>query len=124
MASSKKYEYELEQVGDTWSAKITRKINSRKRATTKQMADFKSEDEAKVWAKNTLVELSNKQKSSNVIQGKRRKDIEEIKRLRSARRAEKTEQEKADALKLQEELDLQQANEENQETIEQEELLD
>jgi hypothetical protein len=100
MASNKKYEYELEQTGDTWSAKVTRKINSRKRATTKKKADFKSKEEAQAWAEDLLTELTSKQKNSNLAHGQKRKDSEEIKRLRSARRAEKTELAKEQAAKL------------------------
>ncbi|MFT5573770.1 MAG: hypothetical protein ACI9FR_002705 [Cryomorphaceae bacterium] len=100
MASNKKYEYELKQTGDTWSAKVTRKINSRKRATTMQKDGFKSEAEATSWSEQSLVELTTKQKSSNLNSGQKRKDTEEMKRQRSARRAEKTELAKEEAAKL------------------------
>jgi hypothetical protein len=99
MASNKKYEYELKQTGDTWSAKVTRKINSRKRATTMQKDGFKSEADATSWSEQSLLELTTKQKSSNLNSGQKRKDTQEMKRQRSARRAEKTELAKMEAAK-------------------------
>ena len=100
MSSNKKYQYELQQDGDTWSAKITRKINVNTRKTTMAKSDFASEVEAKSWAEQSLLELAKKQQSGNLAQGQKRKDTEELKRQRSARRAVKTEQAKAEAAKI------------------------
>lgn len=90
MASNKKYQYELIEDGDNWSAKITRKVTSSKRVTTKEKSGFDSQSTAEKWASEKLTELSSTQKASNTHQAQKRKDIEEMKRLRSARRAEKT----------------------------------
>lgn len=95
MPSNKKYQYELIQDGDSWSAKITRKVTSSKRLTTKEKLGFDSQSSAEQWARERLSELSTTQRASNTQQAQKRKDIEEMKRLRSARRAERTEQVKA-----------------------------
>lgn len=108
MASNKKYLSEIEQMGDTWSAKITRKVSRKERTLTKQQADFASAELAQAWADETLAELAGVQQSSNQAQGKKRKDIEEMKRQRSARRAIKTEQDKAAKLERDQSLATQQ----------------
>lgn len=98
MATNKKYDLEISQSADLWLAKVTRKVNSRKRVITKEQGGFKSETEAKEWADLALAELTSKQRSSNDSHLQKRKENEEIKRLRSERRAAKTEQDKLDAL--------------------------
>ena len=92
--ASNKYQIQVEQSGDTWTAKITRQVTSRKVHVSKEQSDFKTEVEATEWADEALKEFVNTQKSANQRQGSSRKEFEEIKRQRSARRAEKTEAEK------------------------------
>lgn len=89
--ASKKYQTNVSQSGDTWTAQITRQITSRKVHVSKEQADFASETEAQEWADATLMEFVGTQKTANQRQGTSRKEAEEIKRLRSARRADKTE---------------------------------
>ena len=89
--SSKKYQSEVLQEGNTWTARITRQVTSRKSIVSKQQQDLSSEAEAKAWVETTLAEFISTQKSANSRQGTSRKSQEEIKRQRSSRRAEKTE---------------------------------
>ena len=94
MATSKKYDFTVEQNDAQWVAKITRKITSKKTAVTKEQDGFSTEQEAITWAEAALVELTETLKKSNQRHGAQRKNIEEVRRQRSARRAEKTEQAK------------------------------
>ena len=96
MATSKKYDFTVEQDNAEWVAKITRKITSKKTLVTKEQSGFKSADEAQAWAEKALTELTETLKKSNQRHGSQRKNIEEIRRQRSARRAEKTEKAKAE----------------------------
>lgn len=89
--TSKKYQINVVQNNDTWTAQITRQITSRKVHVSKEQGDFKSESEANDWANSALKEFVSTQKTANQRQGSSRKETEETKRLRSARRAEKTE---------------------------------
>ena len=95
MPTNKKYDFVIEQNGSKWVAKITRKASSKKTIITKQEDGFKSKEEAQSWAESTLEELTNTLKKSNERHGQQRKSLEEIRRKRSNRRAEKTELAKA-----------------------------
>jgi hypothetical protein len=97
MTTSKKYELELSETAEGWLAKITRKVSYKKRLTTKEQSGCESEASAKLWAESTLEELTSKQRSSNDAQSGKRKKNEEIKLLRSERRASKTQKAKAEA---------------------------
>ena len=94
--SSKKYQSEVVQDGDNWTARITRQITSRKSLVSKQQEGLASEAEANAWVDTNIAEFINTQKSANSRQGSNRKEHEEIKRHRSSRRAEKTEIAKRD----------------------------
>jgi len=96
MATSKKYNFTVEQNDSEWVAKITRRITSKKTLVTKQQDGFKSSEEAQAWAETALVELTETLEKSNQRHGSQRKNLEEIRRQRSARRAEKTEKVKAE----------------------------
>lgn len=89
--TSKKYQTNVIQNDDSWTAQITRQITSRKVHVSKEQGNFKSESEATDWANEALTEFVSTQKKANERQGSSRKETEETKRLRSARRAEKTE---------------------------------
>lgn len=92
--ASNKYQIQVEQSDDTWTAKITRQVTSKTVHVSKEQTDFKTEVEATEWANDALTEFVSTQKSANQRQGSSRKEYEEVKRQRSARRAEKTEAEK------------------------------
>lgn len=99
MSKGKKYDFKIEQVDSLWRAQITRQVTSRKVAVTKQKADFESESDATQWAENELLEFTKAQADSNTRHGEQRKESEEIQRLRSSRRADKTLQAKAEKAK-------------------------
>jgi hypothetical protein len=89
--ASKKYQINVVQSNDTWTAQITRQVTSLKVHVSKEQSDFKTESEATAWADEALTEFVNTQKSANQRKGSSRKESEEVKRQRSARRSEKTE---------------------------------
>jgi hypothetical protein len=88
--SSNKYQSEVVQDGDHWTARITRQVTSRKSHVSKQQEGLASESEANAWVETNMAEFIDTQKGANTRQGSNRKEQEEIKRQRSARRAEKT----------------------------------
>lgn len=90
MSKGKKYSTNIEQVDSLWRAQITRQVTSRKVVITKKKVGFKSEADAKKWADKTLLELTKTLADSNTRHGEQRKESEEIQRLRSSRRADKT----------------------------------
>jgi hypothetical protein len=99
MSKGKKYDFKIEQVDSLWRAQITRQVTSRKVAVTKQKADFESESAATQWAEKEQLEFTKAQADSNTRHGEQRKESEEIQRLRSSRRADKTLQAKAEKAK-------------------------
>lgn len=90
MSKSKKYDYQLEQVENEWVARVTRKITSKKVVVSQQQDGFETEAAAKAWAEKALINFSKTQSQNNQRQGAARKVSEETRRLRSARRADKT----------------------------------
>lgn len=89
--ASKKYQTNIKKSGETWTAQVTRQITSRKTHVSKEQTGFTSEADANEWANARLSEFVSTQHSANKRQGSAREKSEEIKRQRSARRAEKTE---------------------------------
>lgn len=89
--TSKKYQINVEQTGELWTAQITRQVTSVKVHVSKEQADFKTQEQAQEWAEQALTEFVSTQQTANQRQGGSRKEAEETKRLRSARRADKTE---------------------------------
>jgi len=87
----KKYQSEILQEGDRWTARITRQITSRKSIVSKQQGEFMSETEAQEWVQTNLAKFVDTQKNANSRQSVNRKEQEEVKRQRSSRRAKKTE---------------------------------
>jgi hypothetical protein len=98
--SSKKYQSDVIQDGGEWVARITRQISSVKSIVSKQQGGFASDTEAQAWADTNLAEFISIQKNANSRQGSSRKDHKEVKRLRSSRRAEKTETAKRERAEL------------------------
>lgn len=90
MATSKKYQIKIEQRDADWTAQITRRVSAKKAVVTKKQDGFASEAEAMEWAEAALTEFTATLSSSNQRHGQQRKLGEEQRRLRSARRAEKT----------------------------------
>jgi len=98
MTAIKKYDYVIELSGDTWTAKITRKVSSQKRVTTKEKTGFGDETLAKEWAQVNLLELTEKLKLSNTAQQRKRKESKQARSERSARKAKKTEKAKQEVV--------------------------
>lgn len=90
MSKSKKYDHQIEQKNAVWSARITRKITSKKVVVSKEQDGFESEAAAKIWAEQEIATFTKTQSQSNQRQGTARKLGEDTREQRSARRAEKT----------------------------------
>lgn len=106
MAKGKKYDLNIIKNESDWSAQITRQITSRKTKVTKEKEGFKTETAAKKWAEKTLLEFTSTLSSSNDRHATQRKSNEEVKRLRSNRRADKTQKEKDEKLDAQQKKEL------------------
>ncbi len=50
-----KYNYRIEQQGETWTVEITRRVTSRNIAVSKRKEGFSSEAEAEEWAQKELL---------------------------------------------------------------------
>lgn len=94
MTKNRKYSYKLEQIKDSWSAQILRQVTSKKVLVSKEQAGFSSEDDAKKWAEQRLLEFTDTLRTSNQRHGTQRKLNEEERQQRSVRRADKTEKAK------------------------------
>ena len=105
MTKGKKYNINTIKNESTWSAQITRQVTSRKIKVTKEKDNFETEAAAKKWAEKTLLEFTSTLSTSNDRHAAQRKSNEEMKRLRSNRRADKTQKIKDEKLgdKLKEE---------------------
>ncbi len=89
--SSKKYQSEVLEENGQWTARINRRLSSRKSKVSKEQSGFSSESDAQAWADDALSEFINTQQTANNRQGESRKLNDEVKRQRSNRRSEKTE---------------------------------
>lgn len=92
--TSKKYQAKVLREKNTWTAQITRQVSSNKIHVSKMQTDFETQEQAQQWADISLAKFINTQKTANMRQGDVRKQTEETRRQRSARRADKTAVEK------------------------------
>lgn len=90
MTKNTKYAAHIGQDGSSWNAQITRQVTSRKTIVSKKQGGFPSEAGARTWAEQQLAEYTNTQSKRNERHGQQRKMLEELRRQRSNRRAEKT----------------------------------
>lgn len=97
MTKSKKYAYHIEQDNSSWKAQITRQVSSKKTIISKEQGDFASEAQALEWAEQELLAFASTLGKSNQRHGEQRKHLEDVRRQRSNRRADKTQQAKKDA---------------------------
>lgn len=93
--SNRKYQIEVTANGDLWAARITRQVSARKSVVSKQQDKFLTKEQADDWAKTNLDMFVNTQQAANTRHGSNRNLKQEVKRLRSERRAKKTESAKA-----------------------------
>ena len=70
MAKSKKYAYRVEQVNNSWTTEITRRVTSRVTVVTKSQGEFESEDEAIAWGQAEVKALL---KSTNLNERNKRR---------------------------------------------------
>ena len=89
-SKAKKYQCVVVKDGEAWCAQIIRQVTSKKTKISKQKTGFTTEQEALSWGEATLLEFTATQSSSNQRHDTQRKKNDEIKRLRSSRRADKT----------------------------------
>lgn len=54
MAKGKKYDFNVVQTNDTWTAEIVRQITSKKTVISKSQDGFSSEAEAQAWGETEL----------------------------------------------------------------------
>lgn len=101
MTKGKKYDLNIIKNESDWSAQITRQVTSRKTKVTKEKNGFKTEAAAKKWAEKTLLEFTSTLSTSNDRHATQRKSNEEVRRLRSNRRADKTQSAKDEKLEIQ-----------------------
>jgi len=90
MSKGKKYDYQLEQQGACWSARITRKVSSKKVIISKEKEGFDSQADAKVWTEREIANFTKTQNVSNQRHAHTRKLNDDTREQRSVRRAEKT----------------------------------
>lgn len=83
-----KFDYRLVEKSDTWTAQIVRQVTSRRTMVSKKQAGFASEEEAKAWAENELVEFSKNQAERNVRKAEQRRANEEVIALKKEKSAE------------------------------------
>ncbi len=100
MSKSKKYSYQVTKESDTcWSASIIRQVSSKKTNVSKTQSDFKTEEEATIWAKAELTAFEEIQNTQNSRKNEQRKANSTIRAERSSRKAAKTAADKAEAEK-------------------------
>lgn len=103
--NNKKYSSNIEQVGESWTAQIVRQVSKQKVHVSTQKDGFANEAKAQAWAAAKLEEFISTQKQANSRQGEQRRENEEMKRLRSERRSEKTKLTKEDNSDIEESID-------------------
>jgi uncharacterized protein YdaU (DUF1376 family) len=86
MAQSKKYNINVFQSDDTWTAQITRQVTSRKRTVSKQQDGFADEAAAQEWAQTELKNYISAQQARNVKHATHRAESEQRQRDRADRR--------------------------------------
>jgi len=91
MSKSKKYNYTItKESDDSWTAAIVRQISSKKTNISKTQGEFKTEEDAKVWAEAELTNFQQTQTTRNTRKNEQRKTNQTIRQERSQRNAEKT----------------------------------
>jgi len=72
MTQQKKFDYQIKQDANTWSAEITRRVSARRSSVSKQQDGFASEALAIEWATVELAGFLEKQKQANARKSDRR----------------------------------------------------
>jgi hypothetical protein len=72
MTQQKKFDYQIKQDANTWSAEITRRVSARRSSISKQKDGFATEALAIEWATAELDGFLEKQKQANARKSSRR----------------------------------------------------
>ena len=72
MTQHKKFDYQIKQDANTWSAEITRRVSARRSSISKQQDGFATEALAIEWATTELAGFLEKQKEANARKSERR----------------------------------------------------
>jgi len=97
MSKSKKYSYQVTKESDTcWSASIIRQVSSKKTNVSKTQSDFKTEEEATIWAKAELTAFEEIQNTQNSRKNEQRK-ANKAEAEKAASEAEKASESVADS---------------------------
>ena len=67
MSQGKKYSVQIVQNDNTWTAKIVRKVTTKRTKITKKQTGFASEAEANTWAETELKGFAEQLKRQNRI---------------------------------------------------------
>ncbi|TEW54971.1 DUF3622 domain-containing protein [Psychromonas sp. RZ22] len=78
MTQQKKFDYQIKQDANTWSAEITRRISARRSSISKRQDGFVTEALAIEWATAELAGFLEKQKQANVRKSERRTERNEL----------------------------------------------
>ena len=70
MKQSKKYDYQVKQDNDTWTAEITRRVTSRVTVVSKEKTGFATEAEAQTWGQ---AEVEAFLKKTNITESEKRR---------------------------------------------------
>lgn len=76
MKQSKKYDFHVMQVGESWSVEIIRRVSTKKTVVSKRENGFSSEQDAEVWGK-TQAEALLKEMNLKAQKKRREKDGEQ-----------------------------------------------
>ncbi|WP_160061190.1 DUF3622 domain-containing protein [Psychromonas sp. L1A2] len=72
MTQQKKFDYQIKQDANTWSAEITRRVSARRSSVSKKQDGFVTEALAIEWATAELAGFLEKQKQANARKSERR----------------------------------------------------
>jgi hypothetical protein len=72
MTQHKKFDYQIKQDANTWSAEITRRVSARRSSVSKKQDGFATEALAIEWATAELAVFLEKQKQANARKSERR----------------------------------------------------
>lgn len=76
MSKASKYEIKVSPKGDTWEAKILRRVSVRRTQVSKKKAGFDSQEAAQAWADTNLEDFINKQQERNLRKTEKRSQAE------------------------------------------------
>ena len=100
MKQSKKYDYQVEQDNDTWTAEITRRVTSRVTVVSKSKAGFATEAEAQAWGQ---AEVEAFLKKTNIGESEKRRAKEKEAGIKAAKYEKSIEKMEAEPVEIEDE---------------------